>query len=507
MSDENNTPMAKKSTYFPYQHGRRLLAKMPFFAAFLFLLSLADVSAGQKFPLPLDAYPQCDGLWATLVERVRQCPANLWATLIFACAVVHTFCYSVFLRLADSVHKQKMFKMRDSSRDIAKRIFSLLGEVEIVFALWLIPLFGVIYWKYGRAAVAHYVDNLAYADDKYSEPVFVMVVMCIAATRPIIYVASRFISLFANLFGGGVRAWWISILAVGPLLGSFITEPAAITICAILLSRHFFSRLPSLKFKYATLGLLFVSVSVGGALTHFAAPPIIMVARPWSWDSVFMFTHFGWKSVAASLASVALYAVWFAKDFKKLEAKHVFDNSERQKDPPNWVVGMHLLFLAAAVAIMHYLVFELFLLLAFIAFTDITQRFQSPMSYRSPMLVAIFLGALVTHGSLQAWWLEPVLQSLNSGALFVAGVALTSFNDNAAITYLASLVPNFGEEMKYCIVAAAICGGGLTVIANAPNLVALSVLKEHFRTGVSPKLLFVWALPPTLIACAVFFFI
>ena len=164
-----------------------------------------------------------------------------------------------------------------------------------------------------------------------------------------------------------------------------------------------------------------------------------------------------------------------------------------------------MFFLFAAVAIMHYLVMELFLLLTFIAFTDITQRYQNPMCYRSPMLVAIFLGALVTHGSLQAWWLEPVLKSFNAHALFAGSIFLTSFNDNAAITYLASLVPGFTEEMRYFVVAGAIGGGGLTVIANAPNLVALSILKVHFKKGIPPYDLFKWALIPTCIVSIVFY--
>lgn len=483
-----------------------------FCAALVFaglLLSSPDACAAQ-FPLPQDAYPKCDGLWRTLVSRVKMSHMNLYATIIFACAVVHTFSYQMFLKFADTVKKQqKRFKLRDSSVDIAKRILSLLGEVEIVFALWLIPLFAIFYYECGWHSLTDYLNNLAYAQDKYSEPVFVMVVMCMAATRPVIYVAAKFVSLFAALGGKTVRAWWISIMCVGPILGSLITEPAAITICAILLLRHFFDYTPSIKFKYATIGLLFVSVSLGGALTHFSAPPIIMVARSWGWDTPFMIAHFGWKSVLVIFASTFVYAFLFRREFVSLENNRIMRGAESsiEKPPPNWIIGMHLLFLIAAVAVMHYLVLEMFLLLAFIAFVDITQRFQWEMKFRSPMLVAIFLGALVTHGSLQTWWLEPILERLDSFALFAGGVLLTSFNDNAAITYLASLVPSFADETKYLIVAAAISGGGLTVIANAPNLVGLSVLKEEFRNGVSPKLLLEWSIVPTLLACAAFFYL
>ena len=457
----------------------------------------------------MDANPQCDGLWRTLVERVKLCNMNFYATLIFACAVVHTFCYRIFLKLAQSIHIQRHFKLRESSKDIAKRIFSLLGEVEIVFALWLLPLFAVFYWQYGWKGLSDYIDNLAYAQDKYSEPVFVMVVMCIAATRPIVVLASNFINFFARLGGKSVCSWWVSIMCVGPLLGSFITEPAAIAICAALLSDKFFAYKPSVNFKYATLALLFVSVSIGGALTQFAAPPIVMVARSWNWDMGYMFAHFGWKSALSIAISTAAFACFFRREFSKMEVfkRSSLKNTESVKAPPNWITAVHVIFLFAAVAIMHYLVMEMFLLLTFIAFADITQRFQSPMRYRSPMLVAIFLGALVTHGTLQAWWLDPVLKSFDAHALFLGSVVLTSFNDNAAITYLASLVNGFTDEMKYFVVAGAIGGGGLTVIANAPNLVALSVLKADFRTGISPLSLLKWAIFPTLTACSLFYFL
>jgi len=489
--------------------------KRPFYLnftlfAFLALCLVAPhlAVASETYPLPIDVYPKCDGLWSTLVERVKFCHMNFYVTLIFACAVIHTFCYRIFLKLAQSVHIQRHFKLRESSKDIAKRIFSLLGEVEIVFALWLIPLFAVFYWEYGWKGLSDYIDNLAYNDDKYSEPVFVMVVMCIAATRPIVNIASKFISLFAKFGGKSIRAWWFSIICVGSLLGSFITEPAAIAICSMLLSEKFFEYRPSIKFKYATLALLFVSISIGGALTQFAAPPIIMVARSWDWNIGYMLSHFGWKSALSIFISATLFAYLFRSEFSQMEngKKIIHKETAPEKKTPYWIICAHILFLFTSVAIMHYLVMELFLLLTFIAFTDITQRFQDPMRYRSPMLVAIFLGALVTHGTLQTWWLEPVLKSLDAHTLFLGSVFLTSFNDNAAITYLASLVSGFTAEMKYFVVAGAIGGGGLTVIANAPNLVAISVLKEDFRTGISPLSLLTWAIIPTAMACFIFYF-
>lgn len=103
------------------------------------------------------------------------------------------------------------------------------------------------------------------------------------------------------------------------------------------------------------------------------------------------------------------------------------------------------------------------------------------------------------HGGLQGWWLQPVLGQLGEVPLFVGATILTAFNDNALITYLATLVPGFSEELKFAVVSGAVTGGGLTVIANAPNPAGQSILQRFFPDGVSPWGLFLGALVPTLI--------
>jgi hypothetical protein len=119
----------------------------------------------------------------------------------------------------------------------------------------------------------HYLDSV-----NYSEAIFVTVIMAMAATRPVIAFAEKCLACVARLLGSTPTAWWLAIPHGGPLLGSFITEPAAMTLCALLLADRFYRQEPSMKLRYATLGLLFVNISVGGTLTHFAAPPVVMVA-------------------------------------------------------------------------------------------------------------------------------------------------------------------------------------------------------------------------------------
>ena len=152
-----------------------------------------------------------------------------------------------------------------------------LGEVEVVFGLWAVVLLD------GDAVVLRLGNRDSTTSTtgvNYTEALFVVVIMALAATRP-----DRAAGRGAGC-GGSQRwagdtpgPWWLTILVIGPLLGSFITEPAAMTISALLLARQFYDLEPSTALKYATLGLLFVNVSIGGTLTHFAAPPVLMVAQ------------------------------------------------------------------------------------------------------------------------------------------------------------------------------------------------------------------------------------
>lgn len=467
------------------------------------------------FPIPLDEYPNAQSLWASLCERVKIAPFNLYATTIFLCAVIHTFCHKYFVNIAvfikDKSKTTNFFYLSDASdetRDIFSKIFHLLGEVEIIFAMWLIPLLCGYWYVYGWENLSAYLDNMAYVENKFEEPLFVMVIMLISASKPVVQLAAGVIKRVAAIGGGSVGAWWISIMCIGPILGSFITEPAAITISASLLMKKFFELDPSRKLKYATVGLLFVSISIGGTLTHFAAPPVLMVARTWGWDTLFMLSTFGLKAIAAIIISTAAYFMVFRKEFAALEARRKSDTSISVAELPSpiWLKCFHIGFLIFTVLVMHNPIILVFSLMTFIAFCDVTSAYQEKLHYKASILVAIFLAALVTHGSMQGWWIEPILMSLGNRELFLGSIVLTAFNDNAAITYLTSLVPSFTETMKYMIVAGAVTGGGLTIIANAPNLAGLSVVKSRFGDGISPKLLFYGALAPTIITALIFYF-
>jgi predicted cation transporter len=154
---------------------------------------------------------------------------------------------------------------------------------------------------------------------------------------------------------------------------------------------------------------------------------------------------------------------------------------------------------------MHHPVVFMGIFLYFLGLTLVTRQYQDELQLKGSLLVAFFLAGLVVLGGPQRWWLEPLISRMNPLPLFLGTTLLTAFTDNAAITYLGAQIPNVTEAFKYALVAGAVSGGGLTVIANAPNPAGFSILQPKFDPeGISPMRLFRAALVPTLIAMACF---
>ena len=474
---------------------------------------ISTQEAAASLPRALSSYPDQGGssIVDVLIERVRIEPFNAIATAIFALAIVHTFAAVRFSRHASRVQQAHDARAQAAGKtptpSVAAEFLHFLGEIEAVFGLWAVALVAVMVGYAGWATATHYFDGLT-----YTEPLFVVVIMALASTRPIITFAEQSMRLIANIGGSTPTAWWLTILMVGPLLGSFITEPAAMTICALLLARQFYDLGPSIRLKYATLGLLFVNVSIGGTLTHFAAPPVLMVARPWGWDSSFMFGHFGWRAALAIAVSTFAYWLMFRKELSSLAsigaAPDVFEpevtNGVSSSSVPPWVTATHVGFMAWTVLTAHYPGLFVGGFMIFLGFANATAPYQSRIDLKSPLLVGFFLAGLVIHGGLQGWWIAPVLGRLAELPLFLAAMVLTAFNDNAMITLLATLVPTLSEQLKIAVVEGAVIGGGLTVIANAPNPAGQALLSRFFASGISPLGLFLGASGATIVAVIAF---
>jgi len=480
-----------------------------------FLFFLWDVSVHchycvpKEFLLGTEGYgdQNIKGLFAVISHRIAVQPFNLISLLIFIFAILHTFFAPFIHTLSQRVRAQNVKKGIDPPETFSVEILRLLGEIEVIFGIWIIPLMIAMNIFFGWSTCLKYLESLG-----YTEPLFVVVIMTLASTRPIVELAEKALGFIASLGKRSPVAWWWSILTLGPLTGSLITEPGAMTISALLLAKQFYRWQPSTKLAYSTLGLLFVNVSVGGVFTSFAAPPVLMVSKLWGWDTGFMTMNFGFKVLIGILLSNFLYYILFKKEFAKLtatrkEEEQSLPYGEKQEAMPFWITLAHLAFLSWVVVHAHYPVIFIGSFLLFIGFHQATIPFQYRLNLKSPILVGFFLAGLVVHGNLQAWWIAPMLSNVSKEVLMVVSTILTAFNDNAEITFLASLIPTFSPEMKYAVVAGAVTGGGLTVIANAPNPLGQSLLSEYFPAGIKPVSLFLAALPPTLIVgtCLYFF--
>ncbi len=463
-------------------------------------------------------------LWELLTRHVAEDPFSLAASLIFLFAIIHTFLTPTFRKMAhhrEEHHRERKPRYMEQLKELyhgdvkeevsfMAEFYHFLGEVEAVFGIWIIVLGVVFAYFKGWHEAVHYVGE----EVNFTEPMFVVVIMTLSATRPVLRFAENVLSVLARIGGNSVAAWWFTILTVGPLLGSFITEPAAMTISAMLLAKQFYEYKPTTRFAYGTIGLLFVNISIGGTLSHFAAPPVLMVASKWNWDFMHMVTYYGWKSVVAILIANTAYFLFFRNDFKKMEKKEVTPENacpvhweDRTEKVPVVVTLVHILFIAWTVLNAHHPVLFIGGFLFFIGFHQATVHHQNRLDLKPPLLVGFFLAGLVTHGGLQKWWISPVLSSMNELQLLLGATVLTAFNDNAAITFLSSLVPTFTDSMKYAVVAGAVAGGGLTVIANAPNPAGQSILQRFFENGVSPLKLAAAAILPTTLVVAIFYFL
>lgn len=405
------------------------------------------------------------------------------AAVLFALALIHTFSTKYFEHLAHT-------------RPAHSGVWHLLAEVEIVFGVWAMLMIVLMAFTQGKT------EALAYLDSRnFTEPMFVFAIMVVAGSRPILQLAAGLVNMIVRVLPlPRPMAFAFATLAFVPLLGSFITEPAAMTLAALLMRDEFFGKV-SRKLQYAALGVLFVNISIGGTLTPYAAPPILMVAAKWNMDLTYMLTHIGWKAAVAVMINAAGLLFLFRREIQVLSYSSKTPYTGVSKN----MVILHILFLLGIVVFAHHPAAFIAILLLFMGVATAYPQFQDRLILREGLLVAFFLGGLVVLGGMQQWWLQPLLLSMDADSVYFGATALTAITDNAALTYLGSLVDGLSDEFKYALVTGAVTGGGLTIIANAPNPAGASILKGKFEDGIiHPLGLLAGAAIPTLVAIACF---
>jgi len=592
--------------------------KYKFLIPFLLLICLLTIfvwgttesspASTYGFPRSFESYDDegLETISQIIFHRIKAEPFNVAATLIFFLAIFHILMASWFKKISHHYEQEHNIKKHDGlvpkdSLSLEAGIYHFLGEPEAIFGLWTLALGITITLFFDWSTFVHYVGSL-----NYKEPMYTVVIMTIASSRPILKLVELLLWKIVKLFGGKLEVWWLTILILAPLSSSFITEPAAMTIGALLLAEKFYELRPNSRLKYASIALLFVNISIGGTLTNFSAHPILMVAHEWHWSSTFTFMTIGTKAILAIFLNTLIYYLLLKKDIQELkedyelhrykrfiqrqfisqrELERSFDNLEikinsevgftdkfmeesnhlkenitkyaykhmhsdeiekygiydaidekfsdikleemkrtipgllpeeirpKYRDPnwdnrddkvPLWVMLVHVVFIIWTV--IHATEPILFIggFMFFLGFFQVTAFYQNRINLKPALLVAFFISGIIIHGSLQGWWIAPVLGHLPEVALTVSSLVLSSFNDNASITYLGTLVEGLSDTYKYAIVTGALAGGGLTVIANSPNPVGQSILKKYFHHGISAWKLLHFALLPSLITAICF---
>lgn len=421
---------------------------------------------------------------------------EILAAVVFGLAVLHTFCVPMFARIA-------------ARGGPHAGLWHWLGEVESVFGVWAAALVLAVAGLAGGQVALDYLESRVFV-----EPMFVFAVMVVAASQPIMQTVILTARGIARVLPvrNEVGLVWITLAGV-PLMGSLVTEPAAMTLAALMLRETFFQRPSTAWQKTFVLAALLVNVSIGGVLTAYAAPPVLMVASVFGWDSAHMLSEFGWRA-AVAVAINATAVTWLVRNClgaaptaeSAASASSAMEGqAPRPRRVPAGVVAIHMAFLVGIVVFAHHPIVFMALALFFIGYTQAYSHYQERLMIREALMVAFFLAGLVVLGGLQQWWLQGALGGLSPMSLFWGAATMTAVTDNAALTYLGAQVTGTSEAWRYMLVAGAVTGGGLTVIANAPNPAAFAILKGRFDDGAIPAgRLLVCALGPTLVAAGMF---
>lgn len=174
---------------------RSMFLTLFLFGIFIICAGSAAAAPGSApvidFPPDLQSYNDAgQGTIERLIHRVKVNPFNLVGTLIFLCAIIHTFLASKFMAISHrlehehEVKKEKGLVPRNSVAQ-SSRFMHFMGEVEVVFGLWAVALIIAVVVFFDWSTAVHYISYKV----NFIEALFVVVIMTLASTRPILKIS------------------------------------------------------------------------------------------------------------------------------------------------------------------------------------------------------------------------------------------------------------------------------------------------------------------------------
>ena len=422
-------------------------------------------------------------------------PFQLFSTLIFALSIVHVFFTPTIFKAALALQK----KQKHHEWQVTIETLLLLSEIELVFGLWLIPLFG------GYALFYSWSESLGYLTSRdYTEALYMVVIVLIVSASPLITFGEKVLEKIARLGKDSPTSWWWVILCLGPLSSMLLKEPGAMALLAVLLGRKFYHFRPSNAFKYVTLALLFLNVALSGLLSSFSSRSLYLLTSKRELSTYYMLRTFGWKALLGILLITSVAYLVFRKEFRKFPGRvPALERGERKK-VPLWVTLGHLLFAASVAYVGNQGPLLVLLGLCFLGFYKITAIYQHTHVIKQAFFVGFFFAALLILGELQGWWIREIFPHLEALGTEVATLILSAFIDNAVVIYLVPDIFSLTDPRFYAAVVGSIAAGGLTVIANVPNPIGYTLLSPYFKRKISGIGLFTAALIPTLLIFLLF---
>lgn len=422
------------------------------------------------------------------------------ATVLFFFSVVHTFLTPWFYqRFQVCKHKKMIFPEKWKKYLWLSECYRLLSRVETVFILWAVPLFLWFLYTEGYKMTISYFNSR-----NYIFSLFIIIMLLLLESRPIVYLSECIFSSIAKIGKQSPRCWWWTLMIATPVSSVLLKETGAMIIATTLLSRSFYRFAPSTRFAYATMGLLFSNISLGGLTTGLSSRALFIILPSVKWGNSFILKYFCWKALIAILISTTVYYLIFRKEFARFP-KVVTVLSNVKERMPKWIICVHILLIVAVILARFVPLLMVAILIFYLGFQRFTIFYQRPMRIGKACFVGLFYAGLVIFGELQEWWVLELMHRMPDFGYMMTSYVLSIFLDNALVNYLVHNLPVATDCFLYLVIAGCMSAGGLTLISNIPNIVGYLALQSFFpSSSFSLGWLFLFALGPSIIALMTF---